>query len=326
MVLIKEKYIKIGLAIILLALVFFIVNPFLDIILSGAVLAYIFYPLYSRAKRLFRNKTVTSLIISILVLILIIVPSAYLIIGLEKQAGALYNYAKNVDFESEKEFLSSIGEGFNEYIDFEGVISKISNGIIDWATGFLLSLPNVAFSFFLVLFIMFYLFRDGQQLVDFITRKAKIKKSLLMKIEKTTDSIIFGNIIIAILQGVIGGLGLWALGITSPILWGLVMGFFSLVPFIGTAIVWLPASAYLIFDGIGEGTWIKGIILLIYGFLIIGGVDTVLKPILIGDKSNIHPVIVLIGVLGGVPIFGVMGVVLGPLILGIATTLLVDKK
>ena len=175
--------------------------------------------------------------------------------------------------------------------------------------------------FIIVIFVMFYFFKDGRRLEEYLKRKINLKKKktevIIEKIKNVVDSIVFGNLVMAAIQGTLGTIGFWILGISNPLLWGILMAFFSLIPFIGTAAIWLPASIILLFNGM----WIKAIILVAYGFVIIGGTDTVVKPILIGDKSKIHPIIILVGVLGGLSLFGMMGIILGPLILGIATTL-----
>ncbi|MFQ5620928.1 MAG: AI-2E family transporter, partial [Candidatus Nanoarchaeia archaeon] len=137
--------------------------------------------------------------------------------------------------------------------------------------------------------------------------------------------VIYGSLVIALIQGALGALGFMIFGVGSPILWGLVMSLFALVPFIGTPIIWGPAGLLLVIDGFVDGQTnlvAKGIGLLIYGTLVISTVDNILKPKLIGKKAKIHPIVVLIGVLGGLSLLGFVGFVVGPLVLALFEALI----
>jgi predicted PurR-regulated permease PerM len=133
----------------------------------------------------------------------------------------------------------------------------------------------------------------------------------------------YGSILIAVIQGALGALGFWIFGIESFFIWGMVMAIFALVPFVGTAIIWIPAALYLIAKGTTSGNmtlvW-HGVGLLLYGVFIISSADNLLKPKLIGDRAGMHPVVVLLGVLGGLSLFGFAGFLIGPLILAAMTS------
>ncbi len=132
--------------------------------------------------------------------------------------------------------------------------------------------------------------------------------------------LIYGYVVVALIQGLLGAFGFFIFGIHSPIFWGIVMTITALIPFIGTAIVWLPFALIKLFNGIlanNTNEIIGGILFILYGTIIISGIDNVLRPKIIGDKAKVHPILILVGVLGGLSLFGFIGVVIGPLILAL---------
>jgi predicted PurR-regulated permease PerM len=127
-------------------------------------------------------------------------------------------------------------------------------------------------------------------------------------------------LIIAVIQGTLGGIGFFIFGLPTPLLWGLVMTFAALVPYIGTSIIWIPASLMLIFNGYVEGSTtlvVRGFLFMLYSALIVGTIDNILKPKIIGSKGGLHPVLVLLGVVGGLKFMGFIGVVIGPILFAI---------
>jgi predicted PurR-regulated permease PerM len=137
---------------------------------------------------------------------------------------------------------------------------------------------------------------------------------IIKQFDNFTYATIYGNMITAIIQGTIGGLIFFMLGISAPILAGLAMAFFAFIPFVGTPIIWLPVALGLIFAG--ELT--KGIALLLLGTFVISTIDNIIKPEIIGKRTNLHPLAVLLGIIGGIFAFGLIGIIAGPLIISLA--------
>ena len=138
-----------------------------------------------------------------------------------------------------------------------------------------------------------------------------------------TSAVIYGSLIIAIIQGMLGGIGFWVVGLPSPLIWAIVMIFAALIPYIGSSIIWFPAALILIFSGYVDSEpilIIKGAGLILYGTFIIGLIDNILKPKIIGDKGGLHPVLVLLGVIGGLNLLGFIGIIIGPIILAMLVT------
>jgi predicted PurR-regulated permease PerM len=181
----------------------------------------------------------------------------------------------------------------------------------------------------IMLYVLFFLFRDGRSIGRSIRAAMPLSEEynadLLAKFTAVVRATVKGNIVIAVIQGTIGGVAFWALGIKGALLWGTLMTFLSLLPAVGSALVWVPAAAYLILVG---QPW-KGLILVLVGVLVIGLIDNLLRPILVGKDTRLPDYVVLVSTLGGISIFGINGFVIGPLIAALfiaAWTLFRDER
>lgn len=166
-------------------------------------------------------------------------------------------------------------------------------------------------------FVLFYSFKEGENIKqiikDYLPINEKYKEGLINKFKETVNAITYGLIITSIIQGFVGAIGLTIFGVSNPILWGLVMAFLAMVPLLGTGLVWFPAAIYKIYNG----DLFNGIGLLLFGALIVSTIDNFLRPKLISKKSNIHPVVIMLGLFGGLALFGAVGIILGPFLLAI---------
>jgi predicted PurR-regulated permease PerM len=181
----------------------------------------------------------------------------------------------------------------------------------------------------IMLYVLFFLFRDGRAIGRSIRASMPLSEEynnqLIAKFAAVVRATVKGNIVIAVIQGAIGGVAFWALGIKGALLWGTLMTFLSLLPAVGSALVWVPAAAYLILVG---QPW-KGLILVLIGVLVIGLIDNLLRPILVGKDTRLPDYVVLVSTLGGISIFGINGFVIGPLIAALfiaAWTLFRDER
>ncbi|WP_437880862.1 AI-2E family transporter [Pseudomonas sp. LRF_L74] len=169
-------------------------------------------------------------------------------------------------------------------------------------------------SFFLMLYMLFFFLRDGRELVrtvrDAVPLEDRQKRRLQIKFTRVVRATVKGNIIVAIVQGALGGLIFWILGISSPLLWGTLMAFLSLLPAVGCGIVWVPVALYLMLNG---SIW-QGVVMVLWGVLVIGLVDNFLRPVLVGKDTRMPDYLVLISTMGGLVLFGLNGFVIGPLI------------
>ena len=212
--------------------------------------------------------------------------------------------------------LSRFGLG-----NFESIRDKIGNGLsnsFETVATQALNIGQRAFSFFIslgvMLYLSFFLLRDGPHLsglvVNAIPLHAVQRRSLAEKFIAVVRATIKGNMIVAIVQGGLGGLIFWGLGISGALLWAVSMAFLSLLPAVGTGLIWVPVAIYLF----ATGAVVKGAILVFCGVFVIGLVDNVLRPILVGRDTRMPDYIVLISTLGGLELFGLSGFVVGPVI------------
>jgi len=191
-----------------------------------------------------------------------------------------------------------------------------------------LGIPRFLVDIFLMFFIVFYIFRDGKQVLEKLETLLPYKKShqkrIMKRLNKVFYAIVYVYLFAALVQGFLGGLGFLLFGISNPILWGIIMTLFSLLP-IGSVVIWGPAAVILIIQGVVQNTnslIVKGLLLIVYGIIIVGFADNVLRLKIIGGKAHIHSVLIILGVLGGLALFGFIGTIIGPLILGLLITLI----
>ena len=324
-------------------LVFLVIKPFIGAILASVVLAYLFYPLYRFLAKKTKNKNFSSLITCFIVIIILLLPLFFILNTLTKEAYVSYLTSKQKVLQV-GDFLNGCDPADNPFcglINYMGdffnqpkvkyhlgtTIEKVTSYIIDGASNLVFSIPRFVLNFFVMLFSMFYLFKDeGHMFVNLrkiLPLKDVYKKHLFERFGKVISAIIHGYIVVAIIQGIVGGIGFLIFGVSSPLIWGIVMAFAALVPFIGTGVIWLPPALIKLVNGIANnntGQIIGGILFILYGIIIISSLDNILRPKIIGNKAKVHPVLILVGVLGGLYMLGFIGIIVGPMILALFST------
>ncbi len=326
------KYLSIILIIILLVVTFLLLKPFLITIISAVVLTYIFSPAYRKFQRVIKNKNVASFLMCIFIVLLFLVPIGLIVNSLVRDVigaygdilGFLSNTQLNVDA-----LNTYVFEKFGLELNIRSFVINTSTFLIEKMRGFLVSLPQKILNFFILFVLMYYLFKEGEGLTKrvkrFLPLKRIYKEELIKEMQDVTHAVVYGHVITALAQGAIGALGLFIFGVKGALIWGLVMFFFSLMPFIGPPLVWVPASLYLLANGIishSPNLIGRGIGLFIYGTLIISTIDNIIRPKVIGTRAKINPAIILLGVIGGLYLFGVIGLIVGPLVLSLFFTTL----
>ena len=308
-------------------------------IAAGLILGYIFYPLYSRFYALIKRKNLAALLLTILVLIILVVPTFFVANKLRSEVSVAFVVAKQY-LEGGAKSINCQGSGLCQLIPknlrdaspqtkalLTNSLGKGTEFIVNKTTQAIVSLPGIVLDLFIVFFIVYYTFKDGKTLLEKAKNVIPLPKQKQMAIigqfTSVTSAVVYGTVIVAVLQGVLAGVGYYIFGLPSPVTWAIVTLIASLIPFLGPYVIWLPASLLLI--GIGyysneSDVFLKGIGLFLYGLLVVSGIDNVLKPKLIGDRAKIHPALVLIGILGGVNFFGIVGFVIGPVIMAMFVT------
>ena len=323
-------------------LLYQILAPFLSSIIWAVLLAMVFYPLYQKLQRLLiKREVLSALIMTMLVLIVIVLPFSLLMASLASEVVDLYHQVEEMIktgqlqayFERMKEFpiLKWILAGLGQHIDFSQTnplplllknLNQISTFIFNQTTILLKGFSSFLVGFFFTLLSLYYLFKDGSHLFgrlkEIIPLPSKERNLLIQRFNDMIYATIYGGILIAMIQGILGGVSFWVLGLPSPIFWGTAMALLSFIPIGGTALIWVPAAILLLI----EGAVLKGLLLLGLGVFVISMVDNILRPFFISTRTNIHPLLLFFAVLGGVQAFGLIGFVAGPLIATLFLTLI----
>lgn len=307
----------------------YLLKPFFGAVFWACVVALLFYPMHTRLRSRLGDRPNLAAFITLLACMLIGVVPALVVLGSFFQEGAaLYLKLQSGEIDLGKA-LTRVRDAFpivletlNRFnIDPDSLTERMSGTAVT-ASRFMaqhvLQLGQGTLQFFvnlgIMLYLTFFMFRDGPRLIALLIHALPLgderERMLFAKFAEVTRATVKGNLVIAIVQGTLGGLIFWFLGIPSALLWGVVMTLLSLIPVVGAGLIWGPVAIYLF----AVGDWTQGLILVLFGAIVIGLVDNVLRPILVGRDTKLPDYIVLLSTLGGFVLFGVNGFVMGPLI------------
>ena len=308
-----------------------ILEPFFIAVLWGLIAGILFQPVNRRLLKALPGWPNSAAGLTLLLIIaMVIVPAILLSVALVQEVSVFYTKIQSgqinfaVLFEQLRARLPAGAGVWLERFglkDFDSLQERLRDGV---ASSFrtiaaqAVVIGQSAFSMFVALSVMlyltFFLLRDGEALservMNTIPLRSGPRRELMRQFVLVIRATVKGSIIVAIVQGVIGGVVFWALGVEGALLWGVIMGFFSLLPAVGTGLVWAPVAIYLF----ATGEVVEGVILVFCGVFIIGLVDNILRPILVGRDTRLPDYVVLITTLGGLQIFGFTGIVIGPVI------------
>ncbi|HEX8000335.1 MAG TPA: AI-2E family transporter [Pyrinomonadaceae bacterium] len=319
---------------IALYLCWLMLQPFVNVLAWAIVLVVIFYPVHRRLLARTGRPATSALLSSLLVIFVILAPLALISFMLFNQlSGVAENLQANISslLDPNSPVTGPLLRWIGQYVNIEQFRSQefilerlrgMSGAIAGRTLGFVGGVVGVIVQVFFVIFTMYYLFRDGERITQVLPDVLPLERAQSAVILERTRSVIsaslYGVLVIAIIQGALGGIAFWALGLPSPVVWAVVMTFLSMIPMAGSFIVWVPAAIYLA----ATGHWAKALILAAWGALVIGTVDNFLRPKLVGEKTKLHELFIFFSVLGGLHVFGVVGIVLGPVVLAITLALL----
>jgi len=316
--------------------------PFLEPILWAIVIAIVCYPFFRKLQELMKQrKALSAMTMTLLVAFILLLPFTLLIISLANEVVEGYQWVEEMiktgRLQAYLEQLKRIPifyqvfEKLGQYTDLSQIdpqhlllknIQQVSTFFYNQSSAILKGLSNFIIGFLFALLSLYYLFKDGHRLFETLKEilpiRPKERDFLFHRLQEMINATIYGGILIAVIQGLLGGLSFWILGIPSPVFWGTAMAFLSFIPLGGTALIWAPAAILLFI----QGAFLKGIILLMIGIFIISMVDNFLRPFFVGTRTNIHPLLLLFAVLGGIQVFGMIGLVAGPLIVVLCITII----
>jgi len=326
----QNKTLMLLLVLVTLAFIW-ILLPFYGAVFWAVVLGIIFAPLQRRLlARLGWQRNLASLCTLAICLLIAILPVIIISMLMVQEGAALYKNVESGQLDIPKylaEFKALLPNATQHWLDrlgmgdFNGLQDKISKAAMQGsqylatqAFSFGQGTFDFVVSFFIMLYLLFFFLRDGQDL----TRRIRIaiplaepqKRRLQLKFTRVVRATVKGNVVVAITQGALGGFIFWALDIPSALLWAVAMAFLSLLPAVGAGIVWGPVAVYFLLSGM---IW-QGVVLGLFGVFVIGLVDNVLRPILVGKDTRMPDYLILISTLGGMAVFGLNGFVIGPMI------------
>jgi len=323
---------------IALYLCWLMLKPFVGVLGWAAVLVIIFYPVHQNVVRKIKRRSLSALVSSSLVIVVFVTPLTLVAIAVASEVGSVA-----------QSFSAYVGQVINPATPVLGrlsgwiherfaldtqasetfLVEQLKNAgvfLLGQSFGFVGNILGGLVRSFLVVFTMYYLFRDGEQIVRsfprFLPFSYEQSQKIIVRTTEVVSASVYGVVTIAMLQGLLGGIAFWILGIPSPILWAVVMAFVCMIPIAGSFFVWLPASIYLMLGG----QWGKSILLILWGALFISTVDNFLRPRLIRNQTKLHELFIFFSVLGGISVFGLLGIVMGPVVLAITLGLLSTFK
>jgi predicted PurR-regulated permease PerM len=308
-------------------------QPFVNVILWAAVLAVVFYPLHQKIRQRVASPSGAAAVSTLAVIVLILAPVTFITIAVVRElSGAAQSLQAGVQHLSWSTIpgLGWVLDRLHGYVDIDPVRAQqfVAERLQTWGTALAGSTlvmvggaVGAVVQTLLVVFTMFYMFRDGERIrhgvYDMLPLERVQMQDITVRTRDVIAATIYGVLVIAAIQGTLGTIIFTILGLPSPLLWGVVMFFLSMIPMAGAFLVWVPAAIYLAITG----AYVKAIVLVGWGILVIGSIDNFLSPRLVGKRARLHELLIFFAVLGGLEVFGVLGLVLGPVVVAVTLAL-----
>ena len=325
-----------SLAAVILCFGLVIMRPFLKPILFALALAMVFHPLHTWVRKRIRGENAAALLSTVLVFLAMIAPALVLGRAITGELTELYQTLNGEGAEGNvalgwldrgerwtNDVVRRAGlSAFDIRIAIRQHIGQGSGWLLQQAASFLGDLTGVLLGAVVTAITLFLLFREGasmrERVASIVPLGADHLERLFSGVHEVVVASVYGIVAIGLLQGVLVGFAFWLLGLPSPVLWGVVTSFLSLIPIVGTGGVWIPAAILLM----ASGHWVKALILVAWGAGIVHPVDNILRPYLVGQRAKLSAIYLFFAILGGVKAFGLIGLVLGPVVLSVSLVLL----
>jgi len=313
----------------LIVMAYKIVAQFIPSLFIAAILTIIFYPIFKKINLFVKKRGISAAITMLVIFMLITIPLLFMTGPIIRETTALQKAITSFNFDGVSETIKDLTNiNINLGLYVKEYSSKISGFLINATANIFLSIMSGLLQIFVIAFTMFYLLMQGPKVLKHIKKilpLAKESKNKLFKdVQDTTNGIIFGLVMSGLAQGIAAAVGLWLVGVPNAIFWGLMTTIVAILPAIGASAIWIPSSIYLL----SLNRIVPAVLLLLYGAFFISSIENIMKPRWIGKKAKIHPIVILLGLLGGLSIFGLAGILIGPLILSlvVVTYRVLDEK
>jgi predicted PurR-regulated permease PerM len=313
-----------------------VLEPFIEVLILGVALTVIFQPVHRRFVGWTRGHRIASALSTLAVLLVLIVPFTFVSItmvnelphAIDAVKGGIRSWQKAWDDSAAGSgWLASLREQWqvDQFLTPEKLdtwSTDVKDFVLVKAFPVVTGVVGFIVSFVFLIFVLFFLFRDGEKLGTRLINALPMPRDQALALVKRTEEVlegcVFGVIMVAAIQGTLGGITFWALGLGSPVTWGLVMTLLCTLPIVGAWVVWVPAAVGLAISG----DYTRAIILTLIGQFVISSIDGFLRPILVGQRAKMHELVIFFSVLGGLKYFGLLGILLGPIVMSLAWSLL----
>ncbi len=311
---------------------YLIARPFLTPIFVALMIAVVFHPIHVRIESRIKRTNLAALTSTILVLVTLVVPTAMLGTLVAREAHALYLILSEKSSEQggwspyAMHFVERFSGWAGDYVDISKLdvrgalirsLEQISHALFSWGTHLVSNVVSFFVATVIACFTLFFLFREGElikrQLAAFLPLRPDQFERLFSGISNSIVANVYGCVAVGASQGILLSFGFWILGLPSPILWGMVTALCSMIPFVGSAAVWVPAAIVLFV----AGHWVKGLIMLAWGAALVAQIDNVVRPYVVSERANTHPLLMFFALLGGVQAFGPLGLFIGPVVISV---------
>jgi len=314
-----KKIMTVVILIVLLVLSFFLLKPIIMSIIIGVILAFIFTPVYDFGFRYIKRKNLTAFLMCLLLVALIVVPLWYVSPIAIDQSIKFYMDSQDLDFVTplktifpsffqSEEFSNEIGLAIHSFV------TKTTNSLMNSLSNLILNFPTLFLKLLVVFFTFFFVLRDKEEMIEYIKSllpfSKEVEKRLFKSSKDLTLSILYGQVLLGMIQGITAGIGFFIFGVPNALLLTILAAIAGIFPIIGTTIIWIPVALYMII----AGNTVSALGVVMFG-LISSVIEAFFKPIFISRRAKMNSSLILFGMVGGILFFGLLGIILGPLIL-----------
>ena len=306
-----------------------LVIPFFPALVWALALAVMFTPLQQRLESKLKRPSMAAMVSVAVVGLIVAVPATFVAqrLIMESAKGAEIVKAKTESGEWRRTIeaqprLAPVADWIERKVDLTGTAQTLATWLTTTAGAILKGSVVQVIGFCLTFYLLFYFLRDRRTALQSLRTLSPLSPAqmdrMFVRVTDTIFATVYGTLAVAAVQGLLGGLMFWWLGLPAALLWGVVMALLAVVPVLGAFVVWIPAALFLAL----EGSWGRAVILIVWGAVVVGGIDNLLYPMLVGNRLKMHTVLAFISLVGGLMLFGPSGLILGPVALTITTVLL----
>lgn len=303
--------------------------PFLPAIIWALVVAIVLHPVHRWLEELFGSGNAAALLSVIFAAVAVGLPLLFVAQQLVREAASGATYLEGIirswdrnGILTEYPALSAVVNWIQDRFDPAGSFGAFTQWLTSLSTSLVRGSFNQIAGFVLTFYLLFYFLRDRHAMLHALGELSPLPKAetshVMTRLVDAVHATLVGTVAVAAVQGTLGAVMFWWLGLPTPVFWGVVMGLLAIVPVLGAFVVWVPAAIYLAL----QGAWLDAALLAAWGGIIIAGIDNVLYPMLVGNKLKLHTVVAFVGAVGGIIMFGASGVVLGPAVIAVTLSLI----